>query len=469
MARDARPASAPTSDPDRDTDSHIRFVYTALLFATLGGFALAVWLPVQAALGHMDVSWLAAAQVHGHLQVAGFAGLFVLGVATKLAPRFGGGHLAHPALVNGAFWCLLAGLFARGVGQPFASHMPFAWLMASGAALELAGAAMYAGSIALTLRPSILKGMPSALLMCSGMVWLVAQAALGVVWFSQLASEGASVLRSDRDGLLVSIQFFGFLLSVFAGVGLRSFPSFFGMPQPSVRMGHAVFASLQGGLLLWVGGSLLALGGVDAQRAVAAGQALVGLAMLLLMSTFGWWRRETRLAVASQPLAWPLRATLAMLTFTGLSLCGSGIEAFVRDGMISSARLDAVRHIFALGVITQGIVAMAQLILPEFASERFVRPPRRWRGVALAVALVGAVVLRGFVPLVGVTGDARLWSMAVGGSLGLMAVAAFGVLFLRARRTHLAYLSRVAVWRTQALPTTDGLSPMRGEGPPGLR
>ncbi len=469
MARDARPASVPTSAPDIGADSHIRFVYAGLLFATLGGFALAVWLPVQAVLGHMDVSWLAAAQVHGHLQVAGFAGLFVLGVATKLAPRFGSGHLAHPALVDGAFWCLLAGLFARGVGQPFASHMPFASLMAIGAALEFAGAAMYAGSVALTLRPSIPKGMPNALLMCSGMVWLVAQAALGVVWFSQLALDGASVLRSDRDGLLVSIQFFGFLFGVFAGVGLRSFPSFFGMPQPSARMGHAVFASLQGGLLFWAGGSLLAIGDVDAQRAVAAGQTLVGVAMLLLMSTFGWWRRETRFAVASQPLAWPLRATLAMLTLTGLLLCGSGIEALVRGGVISSARLDAIRHIFALGVITQGIVAMAQLILPEFASERFARPPRRWRGVVLAAALTGAVVLRGFVPLAGVSGDARLWSMAAGGVLGLAAIAAFGVLFLRARRTHLAYLSRVAVWRTQALPTTDGLPPMRGEGPPGLR
>ncbi|MBM4410377.1 MAG: hypothetical protein FJ037_03455 [Chloroflexi bacterium] len=469
MARDARPATAPISDPTRDADSHVRFVYAALLFATLGGFGLAVWLPVQAALGQMDVSWLAAAQVHGHLQVMGFAGLFVLGVATRLAPRFGGGHLTHPALVDAAFWCLQVGLFVRGGGQPFASHMPFAWLMAGGAALEFAGAAMYAGSVVLTLRPSIRKGMPNALLMGSGMAWLVVQAALGAVWFPQLALDGTSVLRSDRDGLLVSIQFFGFLLSAFAGVGLRSFPSFFGMPQPSARMGHAVFASLQGGLLLWAGGSLLAIGGVDAHRAVAAGQALVGIAMLLLMSTFGWWHRKTRLAVASQPLAWPLRATLAMLTLTGLLLAVSGIEAFARGGVISTVRIDAVRHIFALGVITQGILAIAQLILPEFASERFVRPPSRWRPVTLASALIGAVVLRGLMPLAGVSGDARLWSMAAGGVLGLAAIAAFGILFLRARRTHFAYLSKVAVWRIQSLPTTDWPPPPRREAPPPLR
>ena len=469
MARDARQTAAPATGEDSAADSHLRFIYAALLFATAGGFALAIWLPVQAALGHMDVSWLAAAQVHGHLQVLGFAGLFVLGVATKLAPRFGGGRLRGPALVKAAFWCLVAGLLARTIGQPSAAHAPFALLMASGAILELAGATMFTVSAALTLRPSVAEGAPNALLMLSGMTWLVVQATLGAVWFSQLALDGAGVLRSDRDGLLVSVQFYGFLLCVFSGVGLRTFPSFFGMPQPSVRLGHATFVLLQGGLLLWVGGSLLALADVEAGWAIVAGQALVGVGVLTLVSTFGWWRRETRFAVASQPLAWPLRATLAMLTLTGLLLGVSGIEALVRGGAISGARFDAIRHIFALGVITQGIVAMAQLILPEFASERFVRPPRRWRSGALASALVGAVVLRGFVPLLGVDANPRFWSMAAGGALAFVAVAMFGMLFLRARRTHVAYLRRVTVWRTQALPVAEAAPPPRRDGPPPLR
>ena len=132
MGRDVGQTSAGTAAEDRAADSHIPFVSAALLFATMGGFALAVWLPVQAALGHVDLSWVALAQVHGHFQVVGFAGLFVLGVATKLAPRFGGGHLLRPALVDAAFWCFLAGLIARGIGQPLASRGPFGLLMVVG-------------------------------------------------------------------------------------------------------------------------------------------------------------------------------------------------------------------------------------------------------------------------------------------------------------------------------------------------
>lgn len=458
----------PVSSKDGAADSHVRFVYAALLFATGGGFALAVWLPVRAALGHMDPSWLAYAQVHGHLQVMGFAGLFVLGVATRLTPRFGGGRLVCPALVQAAFWCLVAGLLARAVGQPSAAHAPSALLMAGGALLELAGAAMFTVSVALTLRPSIARGAPHALLMLSGMTWLVVQAALGAVWLIQLALDGGSVLRSDRGGLLVTVQFFGFLLCVFAGVGMRSFPSFFGIAPPSVRLGRATFALLQAGLLLWVGGSLLALAGVEVAPAIAAGQLLVGAGVLTLVSTFGWWRRETRFAVASQPLAWPLRATLAALMLTGLLLGVAGVEALARGGVVSVARADAIRHIFALGVITQGIVAMAQLILPEFASERLVRPPHRWRSLALASVLAGAAALRGLVPLAGVSADARHWSMAAGGSLGFASIAVFGVLLVRARRTHVAYLRKVAVWRTHALPTSDAPPLPRRDGPPPL-
>lgn len=457
-----------TGREDADADSHVRFVYAALLFATAGGFALAVWLPVRAALGDVDLSWIALAQVHGHLQVIGFAGLFVLGVATKLAPRFGGGRLVRPRLVDAAFWCAVVGLLARAIGQPLAAEMPFALLMVAGALLELAGTALFATSIALTLRPSIVRGAPHALLMMAGMVWLVVQALLGAVWLAQLTDGDTSVLPHDRDMLLVTVQFYGFLLCVFTGVGLRSFPSFFGMPQPSVRLGRVAFLLLQGGLLLWLGGGLLLLDGVEADAMTAAGQTLVGGAILALVSAFGWWRRETRLAVASQPLAWPLRATLMMLTLTGLLLGATGIDALVRSEAVPTARVDAIRHVFALGVITQGIVTMAQLILPEFASERLVHPPKKWRGIALGSLLVAAVVLRGFLPLAALDAAARSWSMAAGGSLGLAAVTAFGVLFVRARRTHLAYLKRVAAWRTRALPTTDGTPPVRRNGPPAL-
>src|SRR5690606_30770873 len=104
----------------------------------------------------------------------------------------------------------------------------------------------------------------------------------------------------------------------------------------------------------------------DATALAAAGQVLVGAAVILAVSAFGWWRRETRLAAASQPIAWSLRATLLWLTVAGVLLAGSGAMAALEGDAVRTSTADAIRHVVAVGVITLGITAMAQLILPEF-------------------------------------------------------------------------------------------------------
>src|SRR3989442_15843989 len=63
----------------------------ALLLGTGGGFVLATVLTLTLAL-HLSVGpwWAAMAQAHGHLQLYGWAGLFVLGEAFHFLPRLRG-------------------------------------------------------------------------------------------------------------------------------------------------------------------------------------------------------------------------------------------------------------------------------------------------------------------------------------------------------------------------------------------
>lgn len=150
-----------------------------------------------------------------------------------------------------------------------------------------------------------------------------------------------------------------------------------------------------------------------------------------------------------------MRGALLSLTLTGALLLVTGLDAFARDAAVSARVADATWHVFAVGVVTLGIIGMAQLILPEFASERLVRPPSRRRGPAFAAALLVAMLLRGVIPLTAVSDPVRFASMAAGGTIALIAVGAFAVLFVRARRTHLAYLLRTAVWRDGSLPVVE--------------
>lgn len=444
-------ATSSTATDEPHADSHVRFLYASLFIGVFGGFSLAVWLPIAGALGRINLSWVTHAQLHGHMQVSGFAVLFVLGVLTKLAPRFGNGKEVHTGLLDIAFVCLTVGLALRVGGQPLAGHAPFAVALAIGPALEFVGTAAAATAIGGVLWRAAISGAPHAMLIVGGLGWWTVQAALSAGWLIDLARDGGTVLRSDRDSVVLVMQVYGGLLGVFAGVGLRTFPTFFAMPAPSVRLGRSAAVFLSAGVVAWSGAGFASTRGHDLDVVMALGQSGVGAGIVVLVSATGWWRKEMRLAAASQPLAWPLRMTLIALTLTGGLLLATGVTALLRGTPTPAHTLDAARHVFTVGAVTQGIVTMAQLILPEFASERLVHRPSRLRGVLLGVGLASAAVLRGVVPLLGLNGTAELWLMALGGGLAFTSVAAFATAFWRARRMHVAYLAKVAKWRLQPI------------------
>jgi len=68
---------------------------TALLMGAGGGFLLATILTVAYAISvPLGAWWDALVQAHGHLQLYGWAGLFVLGIALHFLPRLRGTPLA---------------------------------------------------------------------------------------------------------------------------------------------------------------------------------------------------------------------------------------------------------------------------------------------------------------------------------------------------------------------------------------
>ena len=91
----------------------------ALLLGVGGGFILATILTLTYALAvPLGPWWTALAQAHGHLQLYGWAGLFVLGVAFHFLPRLRGTPLAAPWLVPWILGLQIAGLLLRALGQP---------------------------------------------------------------------------------------------------------------------------------------------------------------------------------------------------------------------------------------------------------------------------------------------------------------------------------------------------------------
>ena len=108
---------------------------SALLIGASGGFVLAAVLTLTRAFRVPGgVWWLALAQAHGHLQLYGWAGLFVLGVAFHFLPRLRGVGLAFAEWIPWLLASLVTGIILRGVSQPLLAtngagihHQPPRW------------------------------------------------------------------------------------------------------------------------------------------------------------------------------------------------------------------------------------------------------------------------------------------------------------------------------------------------------
>lgn len=294
------------TDPRLNEGIHLPFIAASLLFAVVGGFTLAVSLPIEGLLGGVDVSWVAHAQVHGHIQVVGFAGLFVIGMALRLTPRFGGRRsMALPGVERWVWILLVGGLLGRSLGQPLANHTPFAALTMAGTVAEVCGAILFATMTWLTLTDAVRARQPHAILLMAAAGGLVIQSVLGLWWITRIVADGGVLVPAGETRVLVHLQLFGFLLPALLGVGIRSFPTFFARKPPGVFVGGLIAVLAIGGSTVWTAGGVLAANGDGSQWVLlAVGQGLTGASILVAIGTFGPWRRATRLAAASKGLAW---------------------------------------------------------------------------------------------------------------------------------------------------------------------
>src|SRR5215831_1792014 len=89
---------------------------------------------------------------HGHAQIFGWVGLFVMGFAYQAFPRFKHASLWNPRLAVLTFYLMLAGLILRVIGEPLHQYAPLFWLGLYGTLLELVAIGLLIVIIAETFR-----------------------------------------------------------------------------------------------------------------------------------------------------------------------------------------------------------------------------------------------------------------------------------------------------------------------------
>lgn len=406
---------------------------TALLMGACSGFLLATVLTVtRAASVPLGAWWEAVAQAHGHIQLYGWAGLFVLGVALHFLPRLGGTPLVGARLVPWLLGAMIVSLILRAVSQPLlVMNLGSMWrvgLISSGI-LEVGAIVMVLSSLTLsallgpraTIRPAYGGVFP----FIAGAFCSLALASIINILNVIQAGLGSGLVLDAGDTLNVTLGLLGFLVPMALAMSARSLPMYAGLDSfPRRVLWSLACVYFAGLILLCVGVDRGPVPSPWVGIIEGLGMALLGWVVLIFVGIFlsligrrgQLPGRVAKLAPSPETMAHTYQqhmkkeqtnygpfvrlvaSAYLWAMFGALLLLINGVSALTTgNGLVA---LDAIRHSFALGFIALLICGIASRMLPSFSGGKLVSPKlvsaTFWLGNVAALLRVSSIL---FAPL----------------------------------------------------------------------
>jgi hypothetical protein len=374
------PADTPGADgPVRLADAIYRPFFKAGIAVVLTlGAAWGAYLLLRIALtGRFTAAGLHEVNAHGHAQIFGWVGLFVMGFAYQAFPRFKHAGLAFPRLAWASLGLMLAGLVGRSLAEPLADALPGAGPAAVASAwLEVAAVALFVWVILATWRAAgkglaFYDGYILAALGWFG-VQAVAEAVYLAATLAAASREELLALVRTWQGAIRDAQIHGFALLMILGVSQRLLHHVYGFPAPGRRLSLAALACLNVAVAGEIAGLVLMR---DADRVwaglwYASALLLAGTVVALLWN----WRVFGRAAEADRSLKF-LRAAYAwLLVSLGMLVLLPAYQFLVLPQLapsseaaalgFSHAYYGAIRHAITVGFVSLMIVGVAARVVP---------------------------------------------------------------------------------------------------------
>lgn len=431
------PDDAPTRLPYlrylfREEHQYAPFVGSAFFFALCVGFPLGLLLAHAAAQGtSLGGRFPQLLQVHGHVQLFGWFGLFVMGMGYRLISRFTAVKHPNRWFVPITLLGAVAGLSLRGFGQAFANEgEAFAVIFGSSGALEYLGVAIFA---AVVLR-ALLLGRPDEFgykpFFAAGVIWLAVGMLLNAYLVLVAARASNPILSAGRTGVVEFLLLYGFATMFVLAVSVRTFPVFFGRERANRTLTVIAWLALNGGIAAFTAG---ALWGTYAQSDILrsiqnGGFMLAGVGLILTILSLGIFRGSPhRLRESARRNMRFVRSAYAWLFVAGILHVYYGGRALINGNFMPSLQVDAVRHFIAIGFLTTVIVGMAFLVMPSLAMRRLSGRSASAVAIVLLALLHGAAAARGLGSLIANEGhfEEGYWTMTVGGTLALLVMTIF--------------------------------------------
>jgi hypothetical protein len=312
-----------------------RFVFAALAVAVILGFGLGVVNLTRIALaGNYYAISGALKQLHGHAQIFGFAGLFIMGVAFHAVPRMKMQPLRPVRAAKACLWLMLAGIALRAFGYRVA--------VVGSAILELAAVGLFVGLLGRVALRSQQNREPYEKFIFASLFWFAGLA----VWNVWIVWKGVPALP---HALWIHAAFFGFIANMIFGFSLRVLPHFMGLRETRTGAAHAAF---------WIWNAAIFVRYPTEGRSWAASWMELVAAVLFVYALGVFAKRRVKIEIkgVDNTFAW-----FVMLGYGWLWV--AAVVPFHADIFRLSA---SSRHTFAIGFVTPMILGVAYRVLPIF-------------------------------------------------------------------------------------------------------
>jgi uncharacterized protein involved in response to NO len=365
------------------------------------------------------VPWVVLVQVHGTIQLFGFAALFVMGVALHVLPRFRGAPTPSRIVTATAFCGTVGAIVVRAVAQPWMELPGRDLFLALSSVLLVVATSSFAIGALLALRGGANPHRPDELVMAAGV--LAAPLAAVLVAIGMPLSGAPLLVDASADDRAVWAMLLGSLSTLVFGVWARLAPGF--VASPPARPGRLLPAAA-----LWMVGAA----GIVADVPFAALPLVVGLcALAWTLGVFGPSIARQRLPAHARTTLIAVRSAFVWALVGAVLLALYQLRAAVTGSDASYLEVSAARHAFALGFVTIMIYGVAARALPSFTDRQLWSPSLHLVTIALANA---GVVLRVAPQALGADGAIAGTVVGLSGVVAYVALVTFAVNMLQTAR-----------------------------------
>ena len=232
-----------------------KFIKTAIIIALTTGCVYGAFILFYMGIQHSLYSVpKVLIETHGHTQIFGWVGLFIMGVSYFVLPRFYAVRIYCGKLANLSFYFMVAGIFLVFTYRtllPLNNICFFKALIISGCVLEVLAVLMFlivAVKTVLSAEKQELETYETFLF--SGYLWflIVTVAHAGIVLY--MLNSGETLIPHAAIYPLRHIQVMGFITLVIFGVLSRTLPAFLGLKTPNAKINLIIMFMLNASVLV---------------------------------------------------------------------------------------------------------------------------------------------------------------------------------------------------------------------------